>query len=242
MHKAYKFNRCSVRHKGFTMVELMVAMVIGLFLIAGVFQLFVANKQSTRILNNLSHIQENGRFAISQMTGVLRMAGFKTDPMDTVSFVAVGSVTGLDAATDEVSISFQASPDGLIIDCLGVPLVATAPVTTVTNRFYIAADANGVSNLYCDAPAATPLVENVANMQIIYGVDTNNTGAANFYVGAASVADWSQVISVQVSLLLTSAENNVATSAQTYRYNGANVTAADNRLYKVFDTTVALRN
>lgn len=247
MLKVHNYNNRKInsQHQGFTMVELMVAMAIGLFLISGVFQLFVANKQSTRILNNLSHIQQNGRFAIDQITSILRIAGFKTDPLDTISFTVAGSITGIDGvgtAPDEVSISFQATPDGLITDCRGIPLVASVPATTVTNRFYIANDANGISNLFCDAPVTTPLVEDVANMQIVYGVDIDNSGTANFYVDAALVADWSQVIGVQLSLLLTSTDNNVATAAQTYVFNGATVTAGDNRLHKVFNTTVALRN
>ncbi len=64
-HKHYG-RRFNTRQRGFTMVEILVAMAIGLFLLAGVFQLFIANKQSSHIQNNLSHIQENGRFAISQ--------------------------------------------------------------------------------------------------------------------------------------------------------------------------------
>ncbi len=118
----------------------------------------------------------------------------------------------------------------------------------ITNQFYLAADANGVRNLYCSRTAvpadsdAQPLVENVTDMQITYGVDVVNSGSANFYVAANDVADWSKVVSIRVTLLLVSREDNVTTTAQTYRYDGATITASDNRLHKVFSITIALRN
>jgi type IV pilus assembly protein PilW len=79
-------------------------------------------------------------------------------------------------------------------------------------------------------------------MQITYGVDANGTGSANYYVNASSVSDWSKVVSLHVSLLLRSQEDNLAPVAQTYQYNGAATTAADSRLRTVFNTTIALRN
>ncbi|MFC1665831.1 PilW family protein, partial [Pseudomonadota bacterium] len=51
------------RTKGFTLIELMVAMVIGLFLLAGLIQIFFAGKQTYRLGDGLSRLQENGRFA-----------------------------------------------------------------------------------------------------------------------------------------------------------------------------------
>ncbi len=258
MQKNYKYNkRCSNNLQcGFTMVELLVAMVIGLFLVAGVFQLFVANKQSSRIQNNLSHIQENGRFAINQLSSSIRMTGFKADPTDNVTFATTGGLTGTDAALDELSVSFQAANDGRTVDCLGTTFAAATPATTITNRFYIANDANGISNLYCDqtstlggVTATSPLIEDVIDMQITYGVDTNNNGTANYYVnaatvttGTAGVADWPNVVSIHLSLLLVSREDNVTTAAQTYQFEDAAVTAGDNRLHKVFSITIALRN
>jgi type IV pilus assembly protein PilW len=56
------------------------------------------------------------------------------------------------------------------------------------------------------------------------------------------VTNWPQVISLHVSLLLVSQEDNLAPVAQTYQYNGAATTATDRRLRAVFNTTIALRN
>ena len=263
MQKNHKHYKCRHKHSwrfnqqqcGFTMVELLVAMAIGLFLVGGVFQLFVANKQSSRIQNNLSHVQENGRFAVSELARVIRMTGLKSDPTDTAAFstVATAPIVGTDSTSDDISISFQGSIGGAI-DCLGTSFLPATPAATITNRFYLANDANGVSSLFCsETTAATPnpqpLVEDVTNMQITYGVDTAGDGTANYYVdattvtaGTAGVADWPNVVSVHISLLVDSSEDNVTTAAQNYQFEGATVTPTDTRLHKVFNITIALRN
>ncbi|MCU0841351.1 MAG: PilW family protein [Thiobacillaceae bacterium] len=93
------------------------------------------------------------------------------------------------------------------------------------------------------------VVENVEDLQITYGEDTDADGAVNAYVTANNVADWSRVLAVRVSLLLVSPENNVATQAQTYVWDTDNdgalddaVTANDRRLRYVFTSTIGLRN
>ncbi len=64
------------KEKGLTLVELMVAMVIGLVLVGGVIQIFVSNKQAYRVQEAMSRVQENGRFAIEIFSRNTRMAGF----------------------------------------------------------------------------------------------------------------------------------------------------------------------
>lgn len=64
------------KQKGITLVELMVAMVLGLILTAGILQLFVSNKQTYRVTENMSRLQENGRFAMHFLTQDIRMADY----------------------------------------------------------------------------------------------------------------------------------------------------------------------
>lgn len=93
------------------------------------------------------------------------------------------------------------------------------------------------------------LVEGVWDMQIEYGVDTTvpMDGAAEDYLTATEVgANWSQVISARISLLVVG-EDNTLTAPQTYTFNGGPVTPAAAapdrlRLHQVFTTTVGLRN
>lgn len=86
------------------------------------------------------------------------------------------------------------------------------------------------------------LVGGIENMQIEYGIDTSGDHAADSYVTAGTVTNWDQVVSVRVSLLAVSPDDNVVTSPQTYNYNKASVDAADRRMYQVFTTTIGIRN
>jgi len=62
--------------RGISLVEVLVALVISLFLLGGIIQVYLANKTSYAFTNSISRIQENGRFAMDVMARDLRMAGF----------------------------------------------------------------------------------------------------------------------------------------------------------------------
>ncbi len=62
---------------GLSLVEILVALVISLFLLGGMIQVLVANKATYRFSEGVSRVQENGRFAIEKMTQDIRMAGFR---------------------------------------------------------------------------------------------------------------------------------------------------------------------
>lgn len=62
--------------RGFSLVELMVAIVIGLILITVVGQSFLTGRATYQTEEGLSRIQENARFAIDFMSRDIRMAGY----------------------------------------------------------------------------------------------------------------------------------------------------------------------
>lgn len=64
------------RMGGLTMIELLIAMVLGLSLTAGVMQVYVNNTQTERDQESRARMQESGRFAISYLSRELRMAGY----------------------------------------------------------------------------------------------------------------------------------------------------------------------
>jgi len=65
------------RCRGFTLVELLVAMVISAALMVGIVQVFMSSKATYRVVENLSRIQENGRFAMDTISFNVRMAGYR---------------------------------------------------------------------------------------------------------------------------------------------------------------------
>lgn len=62
---------------GITLIELMVAMVIGLILTAGVIQIFVGSQQTYRFQESLSRVQESGRYAAEAISRDLRGSDFR---------------------------------------------------------------------------------------------------------------------------------------------------------------------
>jgi type IV pilus assembly protein PilW len=60
--------------QGFTLVELMIAMLLGLFIIGGVISLFVSNSQTYRTTEAMSYIQESSRTAFELLARDIRQA------------------------------------------------------------------------------------------------------------------------------------------------------------------------
>lgn len=65
-----------VNSHGFSLVELMVAMLVTLILLAGIGQIFLSSKKSFNIQDSLSRIQDNGRYAIETLAQDIRRAGY----------------------------------------------------------------------------------------------------------------------------------------------------------------------
>ena len=64
------------KQSGFTIVELMVALVLGLILLAGIIQIYLSTKRTHNITEGLSRLQESTRFSLDMMARDIRMAGF----------------------------------------------------------------------------------------------------------------------------------------------------------------------
>lgn len=62
--------------RGLTLVELMVALVLGLLLIGGIINVFLGTQQTHRTQEAMSRVQEAGRFAVEMLAHEARQAGF----------------------------------------------------------------------------------------------------------------------------------------------------------------------
>ena len=89
-----------------------------------------------------------------------------------------------------------------------------------------------------------PLVEGVSNIQFMYGENTDQSKGreADIFVPADQVSDWTDVVSIRISLLVQSREDNLIGSPQAYTFNGSAYIPNDKRIRKEFTTTVNLRN
>lgn len=62
--------------RGFTLIEWLIAMLIGVFLVGGGLSIFVASRATTEDAFDQSELQENGRIAMRLVTQDLKWAGF----------------------------------------------------------------------------------------------------------------------------------------------------------------------
>jgi type IV pilus assembly protein PilW len=109
-----KIFRANSSQRGFTLIELMIAMLIGVFLMAGVIQIFLSAKQAYRLQENLSRLQENGRFAMDFLTKDIRMAGYA-------------------GCASKMPISNIATPSGTNPNPATIPNAAAATITAPTS-------------------------------------------------------------------------------------------------------------
>jgi type IV pilus assembly protein PilW len=64
------------QQRGVTLVELMISLLLGLLLTAGIIQVFVGNRVTYAFNDGLSRIQENARFSLDHIAYNARMAGY----------------------------------------------------------------------------------------------------------------------------------------------------------------------
>jgi type IV pilus assembly protein PilW len=64
------------RQNGLSMIELIIAMALGLFLLFALIEILINGKQSFSSANNLSRLQENGRIATDLIVSDMKRAGY----------------------------------------------------------------------------------------------------------------------------------------------------------------------
>lgn len=232
-----------LRQTGFSLIEIMIALVLGLFVLGSILSTFIASKQTYRQQDAMSRVQENARFAVNMLSKTIRKAGYRDDaniarPFDEIFPAAVApfNVAGrVVFGTDSTfSLRYEVSGDAWLQNCLGV--------TTASNVTETLGVVGG--ELRCTSGAVTqPLLSGIQGIYFLYGEDTNADGYAyaDRYVTAATVADWNKVVSVQVELLLVSEANGIVTP-QPYIFKGVSVTPTDRKLYQVYKQVISLRN
>lgn len=247
------------RQQGLSLIELMVAMGLGLLLVFGIGTIYVGSKQTYRMQEANARVQETGRFALEAIGRSLRQAGADANITANVTAItlecspptctAINGTNG--ASTDTVTVQFYAGLDEDnggnwgARDCTGG--FANAD-TLVTNAFSV----NG-TDLRCTGSVggAQPLVSEIEDLQILYGVD--NAGAdqsADIYTAAPTAAQWPNVVTAKVCVMVRSEEQGLATSGQRpldcARALGTATGQApqvnDTRLHRAFVATFNLRN
>jgi type IV pilus assembly protein PilW len=222
--------------RGFGLMEVLVGLSVGIFLLGAVSYLFLGSRQLDRAQGDLSRMQESGRIALEILGRPIRQAGARSDVAVTFSGTAIAATEGASGAPDTITVSYDAQEGGEV-NCLG-NTIAAGPVI-----YAFSVDTANKALLCGDGTGATVVaMDNIENMQITYGVDADHNGAIESYVTADGLSA-DQVAAVRVSLLVAGpTEAVVATNAQTYTYDGASVTKSDRFLRHVYTSTFTVRN
>ena len=231
--------------RGVSLIEMMIALVLSLFIMLAIASVFFATSNTDRAQGAFSRIQENSRFGFEAVGRAIRRAGYRVDGSVSAATVFTGATIGSFAfvagqkvagTASTLALRYQGAADGLSRDCLGGVVAANAIVSEVISVV------GGQLLCQLNAGAATPLVDGVQDIHFTYGEDTDGDLSVNGYYEAAAVANWTNVRAVKAEILLVSGADKVATAAQPYTFNGVTTTPTDTKLRSAFVTTYALRN
>lgn len=70
----FSLRPCRRNNRGVSLVELMIALVLGLLLVGAILQLFLGSRMTYQSTDAVAHVQENGRFVMSLIEPELRSA------------------------------------------------------------------------------------------------------------------------------------------------------------------------
>lgn len=212
------------RAAGFSLVELMVALALSLFLLAGIVVIYMSTDQSYRVEQATGQLQEHERLAATFVGSVVQSAGYYGEPStyypdlafpaDTTFAQSGQSVVGTHStyaggSADSLTVRFLTQPNDGVLDCLGYANSGTSVELNVNTFQLDTAD----QQLECTlsrtghGTVTQPLLDGVTSFAVLYGIDTDGDGSANQYVDASGVGDWSTVRSVKIDLKLTTGRN-----------------------------------
>lgn len=163
---------------------------------------------------------------------------------DNASIFQISNTTPLVDIVEHIDVS-GAVPGNASAN-LGACYAGKGELFKLTSRsYYIRTNPSGTPSLYRKDGTnnAEELVEGIEDMQILYGEDTDNDHTPNYYVSANSAGlNMDNVVSVRISLLAVTIDDNLATVAVPYTISGTATTPTDHRIRRVFTSTIALRN
>ena len=197
--------------RGYSMIELVVALTIGVFLLMGLFTVLQSTRQGANEATGLAELEDEERLAMTILTDMVQAGGYFSSPLTDGSVVGALTTDGTDFTTagqifygtvvtagssETMMVRFKAGPSDPIINCNGGQNSSTTSSVIYVNYFQLTTNAQGISQLGCAVgpdsatvvSATTPvmgLVNNVVGLQIQYAV---NTTAATPYTPATTVA------------------------------------------------------
>jgi type IV pilus assembly protein PilW len=202
--------------RGFTLVELMIALTIGLLVTIGILTLLGSMRRTSTTQTGLSTLQDNERIAMSLISDLVQTAGYypygssstTLFPVTTTApvFGTAGQfVTG--ATGDSITVRYATAGNTALLD----KAIDCSGNTSATAKMYTATMSVVAGNLQCSLLVAgttttVTLVTGITSMTVLYGVQsnsgsTNNSVDAYLSASAVNAANlWGKVLCVKVTL------------------------------------------
>jgi type IV pilus assembly protein PilW len=218
---------------GFSIVSLMIASAIGIFIIGGAGKVYIDSKNTFNTRSAIAAATENYRFAFQDMRRVLVMAGrgvsASDDGIDSYqgsdnglrTFPAVNGTHGIVSGTTGGGSPWSPNPEDssiIAIRYASGPAPCGVPddvfTDTLTVRFLVNEEGNLICQVYRgdEELVAHPFASGIVQMRALYGIDTDTDdpdGVANrfFTADQMSEADWPAVTSIRIGLVVQSGDN-----------------------------------
>lgn len=237
--------------RGFSLIELMVALLLGLIISGAALNLFIGSRQAFNSISSEAQIQDSARFASEFLGRYLRISGYREFTQDN-ALASLPASAPFNQVDQIVWGSDHADGDSLIIragtgagsDCAGFDISDTTEMAfSVANNQLLCTASNP------DNPAnngfgivSVPLVSNIDNMQVLYGIDSTDDGRPNQYLKATDVNNWNQIVSINIALLIASPITTATGLNQTYSVLDVDIVGNDGRLRQVYESKFTLRN
>jgi len=235
------------KQSGMSLVEVMLASTLGLFLMFGFIQVYLTVQKTFHLQQAIVNIQENGRFAAHFLNESIRMAGYArcgaVDDFINTDLALHGYNTHLpDFLKDKL---VKEGADSIVV---GECILQNKKEKFEQFAFFIGpTDRKNKLGRTVYALYEKPIIGNkrelvsgIEDMQIKYGI-SNEPGGKNIsdYLTADKVQDWKKIRAVEIALLLSS-ELPVLTQPEAYEFAGKKL-PADRFLHREWHMYVALR-
>lgn len=225
-YRTLRFNSGSVCNDGFTLIELMIAMVVSLFIMISVFSAYSTQRKMYDAQDAIAEMQQNLRYAVTVMGRELRMAGYNASQNC--------KNTGITAAT-ATSVSFTYCVDDDNEDNNGDGVVDEDGESKQITYDLYDAYADGVNDIGRQVGALKrALAENIEGLEFIYKDGNNNlTGTLK------------DIRSIEISILARSDRVDLGytdTTNYTTPSGGGWAAYNDNIRRRLLTTTVQCRN
>lgn len=235
--------------RGFSLVELMVSLVIGLIILLALSVVLMGSINSVATAEGQSALFDNGRRASNFVRQMLQQAGyrpfartvsgfgFNPDPNWATTYQTAAVTDGGIDGVDVLNVRFWGSSNGLVVDCSGTPVADTTSISVtidvVANQLRCTDSVSGVPQV---------VARDIESLQVRYSLLDESD-----YINNLAVNDnrWERLNRVEFAILARSSElsANGPVNNRSYEVLEQTITAPSDRyLRSVMQESVLVRN